>query len=54
VSPARSSRGSRSWSRQTSNQRLLRIEKAADGGLSEKVILPVAFVPLITPPADPA
>jgi protein-L-isoaspartate(D-aspartate) O-methyltransferase len=40
--------------RQTSNQRLLRIEKAADGGLSEKVILPVAFVPLITPPADPA
>ena len=33
------------------SQRLLRIDKAADGGISEKVILPVAFVPLVTPPA---
>jgi protein-L-isoaspartate(D-aspartate) O-methyltransferase len=38
----------------TSTQRLLRIEKAADGGLSEEVILPVAFVPLVTPPDEDA
>ncbi len=31
------------------SQRLLRIDKAADGTISEKVILPVAFVPLVTP-----
>lgn len=34
------------------SQRLLRIDKAADGTISEKVILPVAFVPLITPPEE--
>jgi len=38
--------------RHTSSQRLLRIDKGADGSLSETVILPVAFVPLITPPED--
>lgn len=36
----------------TSTQRLLRIEKAADGSLKEEVILPVAFVPLISPPDE--
>jgi len=34
------------------SQRLLRIDKAEDGTLSETTILPVAFVPLITPPAE--
>lgn len=34
------------------SQRLLRIEKALDGGLSESEILPVAFVPLVSPPED--
>jgi protein-L-isoaspartate(D-aspartate) O-methyltransferase len=34
----------------SATQRLLRIDKAADGTLSETTILPVAFVPLITPP----
>ena len=38
----------------TSTQRLLRIEKAEDGTLSEEVILPVAFVPLVTPPGEEA
>jgi protein-L-isoaspartate(D-aspartate) O-methyltransferase len=36
--------------RHTASQRLLRIDKATDGGLSETVVLPVAFVPLVTPP----
>ena len=36
--------------RHTSTQRLLRIEKGEDGGLRETVVLPVAFVPLVTPP----
>ncbi|MEQ8357196.1 MAG: protein-L-isoaspartate(D-aspartate) O-methyltransferase [Kiloniellaceae bacterium] len=36
----------------TSTQRLLRVDKAENGGLSERVILPVAFVPLVTPPAE--
>lgn len=36
----------------TSSQRLLRIEKTEDGSLKEKVILPVAFVPLVTPPEE--
>ncbi len=35
----------------TSTQDLLRIEKAEDGTLEKQVILPVAFVPLITPTA---
>ena len=39
--------------RHTSSQRLVRIDKAADGGLSETVILPVAFVPLVAPPGTP-
>ncbi|WP_193366930.1 protein-L-isoaspartate(D-aspartate) O-methyltransferase [Pelagibius marinus] len=38
----------------TSTQRLLRIEKAEDGSLAEEVILPVAFVPLVSPPEDDA
>ncbi|MGF1595114.1 MAG: protein-L-isoaspartate(D-aspartate) O-methyltransferase [Kiloniellaceae bacterium] len=38
--------------RHSSSQRLLRIEKGEDGGLTETVVLPVAFVPLITPPDD--
>ena len=38
----------------TSTQRLLRIEKGEDGSLTEEVILPVAFVPLVTPPEDEA
>ncbi|MGF1628916.1 MAG: protein-L-isoaspartate(D-aspartate) O-methyltransferase [Kiloniellaceae bacterium] len=38
--------------RHSASQRLLRIDKGADGGLKEQVILPVAFVPLITPPDD--
>ena len=40
--------------RHSASQRLLRIDKGADGGLKEQVILPVAFVPLITPPKDEA
>jgi protein-L-isoaspartate(D-aspartate) O-methyltransferase len=40
--------------RHSASQRLLRIEKGANGGLTETVILPVAFVPLITPPDDRA
>lgn len=32
------------------SQRLLRIEKGENGSLRETVVLPVAFVPLITPP----
>lgn len=36
--------------RHSASQRLLRIEKAADGSFKEAVILPVAFVPLISPP----
>ena len=36
--------------RHSSSQRLLRIEKGVNGGLEETVILPVAFVPLVTPP----
>ena len=40
--------------RYTATQRLLRIEKAEDGTLSEEVILPVAFVPLVTPPGEEA
>ena len=35
----------------SATQRLLRIDKSADGTLSETTILPVAFAPLITPPA---
>jgi len=38
--------------RHSASQRLLRIEKGHDGGLSETVILPVAFVPLVSPPQD--
>jgi protein-L-isoaspartate(D-aspartate) O-methyltransferase len=34
----------------TAHQELLRIEKAADGTLKKQVVLPVAFVPLVTPP----
>ncbi|HMA13994.1 MAG: protein-L-isoaspartate(D-aspartate) O-methyltransferase [Bacteroidota bacterium] len=36
--------------RHSSSQRLLRIEKGENGGLKETVVLPVAFVPLVTPP----
>jgi protein-L-isoaspartate(D-aspartate) O-methyltransferase len=35
--------------RASSGQRLLRLDKTPDGRLKEKMILPVAFVPLITP-----
>ena len=38
--------------RHSSTQRLLRLEKGSNGSLKETVILPVAFVPLITPPGD--
>ncbi|GAB4358861.1 MAG: protein-L-isoaspartate(D-aspartate) O-methyltransferase [Kiloniellaceae bacterium] len=38
--------------RHSASQRLLRIEKAADGSFKEAVVLPVAFVPLISPPED--
>ncbi|WP_340116225.1 protein-L-isoaspartate(D-aspartate) O-methyltransferase [Pelagibius sp. 7325] len=38
--------------RRNASQRLLRIEKGHDGGLTETVILPVAFVPLVSPPQD--
>jgi len=38
--------------RHSASQRLRRIEKGHDGGLSETVILPVAFVPLVSPPQD--
>ena len=36
--------------RHSASQRLLRIEKGEDGSLKEAVILPVAFVPLVSPP----
>jgi len=36
----------------TASQDLARIEKAADGTLKKQVVLPVAFVPLVTPPQD--
>ena len=38
--------------RYTSSQRLLRLEKGTNGSLKETVVLPVAFVPLTTPPDD--
>ncbi|MGD1876669.1 MAG: protein-L-isoaspartate(D-aspartate) O-methyltransferase [Kiloniellaceae bacterium] len=38
--------------RHSASQRLMRIEKAVDGTLREEVVLPVAFVPLVTPPAS--
>ncbi|MEQ9607286.1 MAG: protein-L-isoaspartate O-methyltransferase, partial [Kiloniellaceae bacterium] len=38
--------------RRNASQRLLRIEKGHDGGLTETVILPVAFVPLVSPPQE--
>lgn len=34
------------------SQDLLRIEKAADGSVTKHVVLPVAFVPLVTQPQD--
>jgi protein-L-isoaspartate(D-aspartate) O-methyltransferase len=36
--------------RHSASQRLLRIDKSTVGGLAETVVLPVAFVPLVTPP----
>lgn len=36
--------------RHGASQRLLRIDKDESGKLTERVILPVAFVPLVTPP----
>jgi protein-L-isoaspartate(D-aspartate) O-methyltransferase len=36
--------------RLSASQDLLRIEKAADGTLKKQVVLPVAFVPLVSPP----
>lgn len=38
--------------RRASSQDLLRIEKADDGTLQKHVILPVAFVPLVSPPQN--
>ena len=38
--------------RQPSRQELLRIEKAEDGGVTRHVVLPVAFVPLVSPPEE--
>ena len=38
--------------RHSASQRLLRLEKGEDGSLKEAVILPVAFVPLVSPPDE--
>lgn len=42
--------GSEGGRRHGASQRLLRLEKGDNGSLTETVVLPVAFVPLISPP----
>jgi protein-L-isoaspartate(D-aspartate) O-methyltransferase len=38
--------------RRGASQRLLRIQRGEDGSLDEEVVLPVAFVPLVSPPEN--
>jgi len=38
--------------RHTATQRLLRLERGSNGSLKETVVLPVAFVPLVSPPRE--